>query len=85
MNPPSSLSAENIPPYFSTVLFTNAAGKKQHKFGSLYSSSKGINHGFGLGRVKSTVEKYGGMFSADSEDGGFTAEILIPLDEEQVL
>lgn len=65
--------------------FTNAAGKKQHKFGSLYSSSKGINHGFGLGRVKSTVEKYGGMFSADSEDGGFTAEILIPLDEEQVL
>ena len=65
--------------------FTNAAGKKQHKLGSLYSSSKGINHGFGLGRVKSTVEKYGGMFSADSEDGGFTAEILIPLDEEQVL
>ena len=26
-----------------------------------------------------TAKKYGGLFSADSEDGGFTAEILIPL------
>ncbi len=59
---------------------TNAAGKKQQKRGSLFSSSKGVHHGFGLSRVESTVKKYGGLFSADSEDGGFTAEILIPLD-----
>lgn len=64
------------------LAITNAAGKKQSRQGSLFSSSKGTDHGFGLGRVKSTVAKYGGIFSADSEDGGFTAEILIPLTEE---
>ncbi|MGM9605383.1 MAG: GHKL domain-containing protein, partial [Faecousia sp.] len=61
------------------LAFTNAAGKKQGKRGSLFSSAKGSDHGFGLARVESLVKKYGGIFSADSEDGGFTAEILIPL------
>lgn len=64
------------------LAITNAAGKKQSRRGGLFSSSKGLNHGFGLGRVRSLVQKYGGIFSADSEDGGFTAEILIPLVEE---
>lgn len=58
---------------------TNAAGKKQVKRGGLFGSSKGADHGFGLRRVESIVEKYEGLFSADSEDGGFTAEILLPL------
>ena len=40
-------------------------------------------HGFGLARVESIVTKYGGLFSADSEDGGFTAELLIPLTPEE--
>lgn len=62
------------------LAFTNAAGKKQMKQGRLFSSSKGFNHGFGLARVESIVKKYGGLFSADSEDGGFTSEILIPLE-----
>ncbi len=61
------------------LAITNAAGKKQTKRGSLFDSSKGADHGFGLSRVESVVKKYGGLFSADSEDGGFTAEILIPL------
>ena len=61
------------------LAITNAAGKKQMKRGGLFSSSKGADHGFGLSRVESIVKKYGGLFSADSEDGGFTAEILIPL------
>ena len=60
------------------LAFTNAAGLKRVKQGSLFSSSKGANHGFGLLRVENIVKKYGGLFSADSEDGGFTAEILIP-------
>lgn len=60
------------------LAFTNAAGPKRVKQGSLFSSSKGTNHGFGLLRVENIVKKYGGLFSADSEDGGFTAEILIP-------
>lgn len=62
------------------LAFTNAAGKKQARQGSLFASSKGANHGFGLARVESIVKQYGGLFSADSEDGGFTAEILIPLE-----
>ena len=61
------------------LAFTNAAGKKQERRGSLFGSTKGTDHGFGLSRVESIVKKYGGLFSADSEDGGFTAEILIPL------
>lgn len=61
---------------------TNAAGRKQPRRGGLFSSSKGTDHGFGLGRVRSLIQKYGGIFSADSEDGGFTAEILIPLTGE---
>ena len=62
------------------LAFTNAAGKKQGREGSLFPSSKGAEHGFGLSRVESIVKKYGGQFFADSEDGGFTAEILIPLE-----
>lgn len=61
------------------LAFTNAAGKKQQRQGDLFPSSKGTEHGFGLGRVESIVKKYGGQFFADSEDGGFTAEILIPI------
>ena len=64
------------------LIFTNAAGKKQLKRGRLFSSSKGTEHGFGLSRVESAVTKYGGQFFADSEDGGFTAEILIPLETD---
>lgn len=62
------------------LAFTNAAGRKQERNGGLFRSTKGAEHGFGLGRVESIVKKYGGQFFADSEDGGFTAEILIPLE-----
>lgn len=62
------------------LAFTNAAGKKQEKRESVFASSKGAEHGFGLSRVQSIVKKYGGQFFADSEDGGFTAEVLIPLE-----
>lgn len=61
------------------LAFTNAAGKKRDKRRSLFESVKGEQHGLGLVRVESLVKKYGGLFSADSEDGGFTAELLILL------
>lgn len=61
------------------IAVTNAAGKKQKKTGMLFSSSKGAEHGFGLTRVKGIVKKYDGLFSVDSEDGGFTAEVLLPI------
>lgn len=61
------------------IAITNAAGKKKEKSGFLFSSSKGADHGFGLTRVKGIVKKYDGIFTADSEDGGFTAEVLLPI------
>lgn len=64
------------------LAITNAAGEKQVHRGKLFESMKGEQHGFGLARVENAVTKYGGMFSVDSEDGGFTAEILIPLMNE---
>lgn len=66
------------------LAFTNAAGKKREKRRSLFPSEKGARHGLGLLRVESLVKKYGGLFSADSEDGGFTAELLIPLALQQL-
>ena len=61
------------------LAFTNAAGKKHEKRRGLFPSEKERRSGLGLIRVQSLVRKYGGIFSADSEDGGFTAELLIPL------
>lgn len=61
------------------LAFTNAAGKKREKRQNRFASAKREQHGLGLMRVESLVRKYGGLFSADSEDGGFTAELLIPL------
>lgn len=63
------------------IAVTNAAGKKQGKTDRRFMSSKGAGHGFGLSRVESVVKKYGGIFTVDSEDGGFTAEVLIPAGE----
>ena len=63
------------------MAFTNAAGKKCDKRRNLFASTKGARHGLGLLRVESLVKKYDGFFSADSEDGGFTAELLIPLEQ----
>ncbi len=64
---------------FLYIAVTNAAGKRQEKTGRLFRSSKGNRHGFGLARVEGIVKKYGGTFTAASEDGGFTAEVLIPV------
>lgn len=60
------------------IAVTNAAGKKLVKKESSFVSSKGTGHGFGIGRVRNIVKKYDGVFTVDSEDGGFTAEILLP-------
>lgn len=59
--------------------FTNSAGKKQPKIGNLFLSSKGSDHGFGLKRVDSLVEKNGGYLTRASEDGGYTTEVTLPL------
>lgn len=57
------------------------AGKKLPKTGGRFFSSKGENHGFGLLRIDTIVERHGGYLSRNSEDGAFTTEILLPLEE----
>ena len=61
------------------IAVTNAAGKKRGRLGNRFLSIKGSGHGFGISRVEAIVKKQDGFFSADSEDGGFTAEVLIPI------
>lgn len=61
------------------MCFTNAAGKKQRKFGDVFLSTKGADRGLGLSRVDSLVRSYGGFVTRASEDGGFTTEVLLPL------
>jgi sensor histidine kinase regulating citrate/malate metabolism len=45
-----------------------------------YISTKlGANHGFGLKRVDSIVNKYGGFINRQSEEGVFATEITLPI------
>ncbi len=59
--------------------FTNSAGKKQEKVGTLFRSTKGVLGGIGLSRVDSLVSQYGGYVTRASEDGGYTTEVILPL------
>jgi sensor histidine kinase regulating citrate/malate metabolism len=59
--------------------FTNAtAAKKRQKQNGRFRTTKGDGHGFGLMRIDSIVERYGGYLSRNSEDGAFTTELLLP-------
>lgn len=61
------------------ICITNSADKKRKRQGNRFFSTKGEGHGFGLEKIDSLVEKYGGILSRGSEDGGFTTEIMLPL------
>ncbi len=67
--------------YISFLNFTS--GGKLTKIGNLFKSTKGGEHGLGLGRIDDVVKRLGGYLSRNSEDGAFTTEILLPLGEEQ--
>lgn len=59
--------------------FTNrTAGKKLKKEQGRFLSSKGLDHGYGLVRIDTIVERYQGYLSRNSEEGAFTTEILLP-------
>lgn len=61
------------------ISFTNlTSGKKLNKQGGLFKSTKGNDHGFGLVRIDTIVERLDGYISRNSEDGAFTTEILLP-------
>lgn len=61
------------------ISFTNfTSGRKLNRFGNIFKTSKGDDHGFGLVRIDNIIERLGGYLSRNSEDGAFTTEILIP-------
>jgi len=61
------------------ISFTNfTATKKLKKVGRLFRSTKSGDHGFGLVRIDTIIDRLGGYLSRNSEDGAFTTEILIP-------
>lgn len=70
------MDMKNTQLYMSFTNFT--AVKKQRKSGGIFRTTKGNGHGFGLVRIEDIVERYGGYFSCNSEDGAFTTEILLP-------
>ena len=60
------------------VAVTPADAKKLGKLGRVFATTKGLGHGLGLSRIETIVEKHDGYLSFNSEDGAFTAEILLP-------
>lgn len=61
------------------ISFTNfTATQKLPKFAGRFASTKGKDHGFGLVRIDTIVERLDGYISRNSEDGAFTTEILLP-------
>ena len=67
--------------YLSFLNFTS--GGKLAKIGNIFKSTKGGEHGLGLGRIDDVVKRLGGYVSRNSEEGAFTTEILLPLTEEK--
>lgn len=62
------------------ISITNSVGGKVKKTNIGYLSTKsGSNHGFGLKRVDSIVNKYNGFINRQSEEGVFATEIMLPL------
>lgn len=64
--------------YLYVSVSNTASGKKKHKFGEIFKSTKSSGHGFGLLRTDEVVRKNGGYITRASEDGAFTTEVLLP-------
>ena len=61
------------------ISFTNlTAVRKQRKMERLFKSTHGENRGLGMKSIAGIVAQLGGYFNCNSEDGAFTAEILLP-------
>lgn len=62
------------------ICVTNSAGGEVRKAGKKYLSTKNsVSHGFGLQRIDSLAEKYGGYVNRQSEQGAFATEVMLPL------
>ena len=64
--------------YLYLSVTNTAAGAKKHMVNRRFQSSKEAGHGFGLLRIDSIIEKYGGYLTRASEDEAFTTEVLLP-------
>ncbi len=64
------------------ICVTNSMAGKAKKAGMGFFSSKGADHGLGLLRIDSIVEKYHGDLNRQAEDGVFATEVTLPLAQE---
>lgn len=61
------------------ISVTNSMAGKVERTGSGFLSRKTGSHGFGLLRIDSIVDKYGGFLNRQTEDGVFATEVTLPL------
>lgn len=62
------------------ICVTNSVDGEAKKVGKRYLSAKASDaHGFGLMRIDSLTEKYGGYVNRQSEEGAFATEVMLPL------
>lgn len=62
------------------ISITNSVGGEVKKINLEYISTKlGLNHGFGLKRIDSIVNKYNGFINRQNEEGVFATEIILPI------
>lgn len=57
---------------------TTARKKQQCQENGRFASTKGHDHGYGLVRIDTIIERYHGYLRRGSEDGAFTTEVLLP-------
>lgn len=57
---------------------------KSHTFASRKTELSNINHGLGLSRIETIVEKHNGMMDITPSKKDFTVSILLPLSESEV-
>lgn len=69
--------------HFWTLSVSNRAEKECKILDNRIASTKGANHGMGLGIVEQIVEKYGGICSLSWENGYFWCRILFPSSQQQ--
>lgn len=62
------------------ISITNSVGGEVKKINLEYITTKlGLNHGFGLKRIDSIVNKYDGFINRQNEEGVFATEIILPI------
>ena len=61
------------------ISVTNSMNGQARKIGGHFTSVKQGHHGFGLLRIDSIVQKYGGFLNRQTENGVFATEVMLPL------